>query len=247
MRTPILANPVPVLVVFVAGVMLEACGPAWVATTPEELANLQAIAQRDQSRGGISPATVERDAAPAATLKPGGDEPPEQSRTGAPTGVRLELGWLEWGDSIRAARGLSPQPEDTSSFRCSTLFLSAGEEGCTMSRGGADFGDGRRLVELFFYRDRFYRWEMPLPPDRFDFIAGAMTKRLGKPKLDRVSTIQNRMGASFNQHEIVWSNSKTTTRLSMRGRGGSVDVGEVVMTFNPIAKELPSPTAETPF
>ncbi len=69
-----------------------------------------------------------------------------------------------------------------------------------------------------------------LPTSRFDAVVSAMKERLGPPTKSEVSTVQNRMGATFDQTEVVWALSHEGSILAVTKRGYKVDEMRVHLT-----------------
>ena len=56
-----------------------------------------------------------------------------------------------------------------------------------------------------------------LPSEKFDDAETAVTERWGKPSARTTGTIQNRMGAKFDQVEVRWAREGSILRGLKRG------------------------------
>lgn len=54
-------------------------------------------------------------------------------------------------------------------------------------------------------------------PMRFDSVVGALGAKYGPPASDQQGEVQNRMGAKFDQREVVWKAEGLEMKASLRG------------------------------
>jgi len=69
----------------------------------------------------------------------------------------------------------------------------------------------------------------------FEGLLVAMQERFGPPSIDSRSTLQNRMGASFDNRRVGWE--RTGTVITITQRAGQVDEGSVFFTSAAYAKK----------
>jgi hypothetical protein len=67
------------------------------------------------------------------------------------------------------------------------------------------FGGKRVKSWLVMFRDtKAHTVGVTLPTASFDEVIASMKERYGAPTSEKASTVQNRMGASFDQTEVEW-------------------------------------------
>jgi len=182
----------------------------------------------------------------SVTYSPIEDVPPPQkelvARSGEPEGIILRDQLLRWGASNHEAQGLVP----TSDFTCYQPGASLpGVLMCRVARA-VTFGDGTSYnVTLMFYDNRLYGWYVNFDSDKFSFFADTMEKRLGKPTKTDGSTVQNRMGADFDQTVMEWELSQTKATVTRRSR--NVTQGEVEVLHTPISRQVKTGSGVAPF
>lgn len=69
----------------------------------------------------------------------------------------------------------------------------------------------------------------------YDAVSAALTERHGKPASSRTSTVQNRMGAKFDQEERIWREGEA--RLMARRRSSMIDQMEVSLSTESVMRE----------
>jgi hypothetical protein len=93
---------------------------------------------------------------------------------------------------------------------------------------------------IFFRDDKVSSVLVSLPTLKFDQVSAALAEKYGKPEFDEKSTVQNRMGASFDQHEMIWKRDGTV--LDVRQRAGRIDDMAVRLTSeSEMEKSKPKP------
>jgi len=120
----------------------------------------------------------------------------------------------------------------------------------TAKYGGwwADFGDDAPRAyptTLFFIDGKFFRYFVDVQPERFELVETTLTKALGAPDNRESSTVQNRMGAEYDQEIRIWEFEEVDVHLVKRA--GKVTAGLLAVTYKPLAREVPEETAEAPF
>lgn len=60
-----------------------------------------------------------------------------------------------------------------------------------------------------------------------DAVVDAMTQKYGKPSSDKTGVLQNRMGASFDNREVLWN--RPDGQISVTKRSADIDTGAVTM------------------
>lgn len=115
----------------------------------------------------------------------------------------------------------------------------------------ADFGDSFQWSMdpyLQFTPDgKFYSYHLSFHGNAFDDTKQALLARLGKPKEGKTSTVENRMGAKFDQEIMAWKGSHTLVLLVKRS-SSDLTKGLLQVTYTPLEKTLPpEPTGAAPF
>lgn len=115
----------------------------------------------------------------------------------------------------------------------------------------ADFGDSFRWSMKpflsFTHDERFYGYTIIFPGDAFEETKKALFARLGKPQSDLPSTVENRMGAKFDQAIIIWETAHTRV-IMMQRSPANLNEGALSVTYIPLEKTIPpEPTAAAPF
>lgn len=108
--------------------------------------------------------------------------------------------------------------------RCSGWEKQCSYGGVVPELIGATFKDGKLATVIVF-----------MPSSKFDELASAMRERFGKPARDEESTIQNRMGASFDNRKLRWIRSGVW--LDLTKRAGKIDRCTVFLTSEQHAME----------
>jgi hypothetical protein len=100
-----------------------------------------------------------------------------------------------------------------------------------------DFGTVAATPMLRFKDGRFFGYAATFKVEGFSQVKEALVKRLGAPFSDSVGTVQNRMGATFEQETITWKLPHVAVTLTQRG----TDVNTSLLTgaYLPIASTLP--------
>jgi hypothetical protein len=155
--------------------------------------------------------------------------------------VRVLWGMLK-GDLLRQL-GTPPQSkygpfEDA--MTCTPDSL--GVETCFTSPAApwfVDFGTVGGTPFLRFKDGHFFAYSATFRVESFSQVKEALLKRLGAPVSDATGTVQNRMGATFEQESITWKLPHVVVSLTQRG----TDVNTSLLTgsYLPIAETLPPP------
>jgi hypothetical protein len=190
---------------------------------------------------------------------------PQHKLADQPKGFRFKDGWLlEWETSAKLLTTHYPkQVKDNSvvcfdSTRAGTLlpdqnyclvrldFDLVPELFIHREPNPNDSGQDRGTIRLLYFHDRFYEANSPVPVENFDRLESSLVAVLGEPESRQASTVENRMGAKFDQLEAVWLAGNVVARLEKRG--AHVDSGSFSLTYTPIANEVPAePTSKAPF
>ncbi len=143
---------------------------------------------------------------------------------------------LKWGESQAQ---LHERTSDV--IECVERPESAGEQTCVVMEAALPAPyTGAGSAGFNFYDGKFYEVLALFSPSQFDDIEASLIDALGKPKQREVGTVQNRMGATFDQATSVWNTGTVSIYLMKRG-ALTVDKGTFNMTYLPIAKEVPKP------
>ncbi len=74
-----------------------------------------------------------------------------------------------------------------------------------------------------------------LETSKYEAVSAALVERYGKPASSRTSTVQNRMGAKFDQEERIWQAGEY--RLLAKRRSSSIDQMEVSLSTESVMKQ----------
>jgi hypothetical protein len=107
--------------------------------------------------------------------------------------------------------------------------------------------DGRKLdATLSFYQDRFCSFSISFNPAAdFDFVLATMLEALGTPSTRTSGTVKNRMGAEFDQEEVLWELPNVDVFLSKRS--SKIDRGALDVTYKPLAPPPAPKSGTAPF
>jgi hypothetical protein len=212
-------------------------------------------------------ATSSQEAAPTSSLSLNAGEPFGIAlKGGAPLyrlswqiGGRTAPGNLKilWGAQLSTVEQLmGPPPRSGSSpverpMHCFPAS-SGGGQSCSTHPDApwyVDFGDapvGTVTPYIRFTADgRFYAYNATFSTDAFATIQQILTKRLGKPTTDTPGTVQNRMGATFQQEMVTWL--LPHVRIDLIQRGTDINSGLLSGTYLPIEASLPpAPEGKAP-
>jgi hypothetical protein len=168
-------------------------------------------------------------------------------------GGRIAPGKLRvlWGARLSTVEQLMGPPPKNGSSPVERPVLCYPHErsvqGCTGNPEApwyVDFGDaptGRVTPYLQFAPDgTFYAYAATFPVDGFAAIRTILVKRLGAPTADVPGTVQNRMGATFEQETITWL--LPHVRIQLMQRGTDINTGFLSGTYLPIEATLPPPS-----
>jgi hypothetical protein len=91
-------------------------------------------------------------------------------------------------------------------------------------------------LSFALYNDRLLSISASIASDDFLRIQGALIAAHGKPQKEDVRTVQNRMGATFENYIIVWERAGTFIRLTRY----TFDIkhGEVVIGASSLMDEM---------
>lgn len=173
--------------------------------------------------------------------------------TGSTDPVANARQMIEWGSTrgdVEEQLGVRSDVYNPREFICTGNRTET--QSCKLGNRGngswsADFGDDAPKTwetMLFFVDGRFFQYIVEVPPDRFDLVETALAKALGEPDKSESSTVQNRMGASFDQEVRIWEGKEVDVNLMKRA---TVTEGLLGVTFKPLAEEVPKKEAEAPF
>ena len=105
---------------------------------------------------------------------------------------------------------------------------------------------------LLFFEDRFFSVVFDFDIEEvgagamFLELVEALEERLGPPAVDDSSTIQNRMGAEFDQRTVSWKTESVLVTMTFRGR--TLEKSRLTITYLPVAAEVPErPRLTAPF
>jgi hypothetical protein len=110
----------------------------------------------------------------------------------------------------------------------------------------ADFGSRTFDATVIYHDNQFYKYRVSFGEFHFDYVADSLIRVLGRPATDLESTVQNRMGAEFDQRTLFWDLPKVSVYLSKRMT--TIDEGIMLVTYKPIGDVVPKEKpGEAPF
>lgn len=155
-------------------------------------------------------------------------QPPE------PEGLKLPEGLIPWGAAEQEIQYFFPKSFDLSCIE------SAGfdhDRYCSYTRDrnaqGPLKGAGMRC-----WHDQFYYYSYEFPPISFIRISKGIEDRLGPPTNTITGTVQNRMGATFDQEERTWDLPNVEVVIQKRGHAGNVTKGDVTISYKRLKEQL---------
>jgi len=171
-------------------------------------------------------------------------------RVGLP--AKLRLTWGMPYSEVGRQMGLPPQNRFAKNFEgpmtCTPEVT--GVRTCFTSPSApwrVDFGDaqvGEVSPFLSFAPDgKFYAYFATFRAEAFDLVLAILVKRLGKPTSDVPGTVQNRMGATFDQQVVQWQ--LPHVRVEIQRRGTDLLTGILRATYLPLAAKIPEPPEGT--
>lgn len=144
------------------------------------------------------------------------------------------------GASVKEAEahfiGLSCRPAEESQKRLGDVVCASRPSGrpCPAQRCGDDApiptygGVSLHRALLYFGDDKLHLILLSITPGDADQLVDSVRLKFGEPTSDERGTVQNRMGASFEQRETVWMVGGT--RIKVSRYGGTVDRGIASIT-----------------
>ena len=189
----------------------------------------------------------------------------QASASEEPRGLQLRKGLVAWQVTLNEAR---PLVEENIRPKTLRLLKNQKEEGFGCEREGTrgvsrctwaccvDLGE-RDIVHfatLWFYKDRFYAYEVTFDTPQFARLYSAVLGRLGTPSKETQETRMNlnlmQGGAStYIVNTKRWDAGNSVILLDDRGGQGKLLAGRMYVTFLPLAREaLPEkqPDSELP-
>jgi hypothetical protein len=179
-----------------------------------------------------------------------------------PKGLILRKGQVRWGASIKEARQfieadvkpdriprlIKPPPgekEEEEGFSCSK----GDEPGVLYCRLACcvDLGEKNivHFATMWFHNDRFYGYRVTFNTNYFNNLTSALGRRFGKPTKEDQETVTapNPLAwqfgfGTFLKHTKRWETETTIIMLSDRGGEGKALVGEMVVVYVPILREV---------
>lgn len=88
---------------------------------------------------------------------------------------------------------------------------------------------------------QFFSYSIDMNSDLYEWVRDAFASALGSPTSSETSTVQNRMGATFDQESTSWIGATTAVHMVKR-RSDRLTEGQVTVAFLPIARDIPEPS-----
>ena len=103
------------------------------------------------------------------------------------------------------------------------------------------------FATLWFYKDRFYAYDVAFPTGLFPGLFATLEKRFGRPskeeqgsQIDYSSAFLGSGVSSYIVNTKRWDTGNTTIVLADRGGEGKPLAGHMYVVAVPIAQEIPS-------
>lgn len=186
-----------------------------------------------------------------------------------PRGLILRRGLLRWQAPLKEARtfieeDVRPQSlillkgQKQEGFHCEQQ-APAGVTRCMLACC-VDLGvkDNVFFATLWFYKDRFYAYDVAFPTGLFPSLFATLEKRFGKPakeeqgsQIDTSSILLGSGVSSYIVNAKRWDTGNTTILLADRGGQGKPLAGHMYVVDVPIARDIPTekksePSAKVP-
>jgi hypothetical protein len=186
------------------------------------------------------------------------------SQSEEPRGLLLRKGLLRWEVPLKEARtfieeDVRPQSlvllkgQKEEGFRCEQQ-APPGVTRCIWACC-VDLGvkDTVYFATLWFYKDRFYAYDVAFPTGLFPRLFDTLQKRLGRPskeeqesQIDYSSMLLDSGVSSYIVNTKRWDSGNTTILLADRGGQGKPLAGRMYVAAVPIAREIPSEKKSEP-
>ena len=202
-----------------------------------------------------APKEQKHSAAQLAQPTPSPAAAPPTSQIQEPAGLRLQMGagdprLVEWG--VTTDRFNADYSGNYRGHSMPNVFMNTGIPGvvlCPAPYGWRPYfgSETRKLdADLRFYQDRFFAFSISFTPDSdYDFVLATMIQALGQPVHRETSTVQNRMGATFDQEQALWQTANV--EVSLQKRSTKVDQGALLVTYKPFAPPAEPTAGKAPF
>jgi hypothetical protein len=191
-------------------------------------------------------------------------------RSEEPRGLVLRKGLLRWQAPLKEARtfieeGVRPQSlillqgQKEEGFRCEQQAPTDVNRciwACCVDLG---VKDTVFFATLWFYKDRFYAYDLAFPTTLFPGLFATLEKTFGRPakeqqesQIDYSSMLLGSGVSSYIVNTRRWDTGKTTMLLADRGGQGKLLAGHLYVVALPIAREIPTekksvPSVKPPF
>jgi hypothetical protein len=180
---------------------------------------------------------------------PESSRPKAQRRVDEPKGFRFSDGWLlEWKTSEASLTKHYRKRNDVTcdGNDCEVTLAFDIIPDSFIHLDLADSEHAWCTVRLHYFHDQFYEADAHVPLEKFDALEASLMAALGEPDSRRPSTVENAMGAKFDQIEDSWRVGDVKVHLSKRD--DTVDRGKYTVTYSPIEQLIPpEPLPKAPF
>jgi hypothetical protein len=122
-------------------------------------------------------------------------------------------------------------------FSCNPSKTALSDISCTTNHQNVWIGNIKpELVMLHFYNDTLSSIYVALSEKDFNAVSEAMIAKLGTPSSSKTEHVQNRMGASFQNQRMAWSNS--FSKIEIDQRSGQIDRSAIRYKLNSYDEEF---------
>lgn len=121
--------------------------------------------------------------------------------------------WLKLGES-KSTIG-------TDGFTCKDGNGIISDTTCYMFHGTTIADTEAEIVALYFYNDILQRVTVTFKESEFEKVRISIQNKYGVPSNSKKTTVQNKMGASFENTTVTWNNG--VSMLELEQRSGRVD------------------------
>jgi hypothetical protein len=134
--------------------------------------------------------------------------------------------WLVMGSSVAYAEdsysfkdlklGAAKEDLNLKQFRCAENKGPLADESCYAIKDVTIAGQPAESVALFFINNTLSMINVVVKEQYFSKVESAMAVKYGDPSSQTVKAVKNRMGVSFDNKTVTWTNSTSTIRAEQR-------------------------------
>lgn len=122
--------------------------------------------------------------------------------------------------------------ESSGRFTCRDIKSPIADQTCTLKFNQKETIAGAKvnLLVLFITDAKLTHVSVEFSHRDFDEVSSAFITKYGEPDKDEMDTAANRMGASFSNRKLTWTDSDSTLKLKERSR--KIDISSATFSLN---------------